>query len=345
MIFFFFLKRFLKQFCVAFLIITSVLGASNLLLRVQMISNPIVFIQIFFVMLPLMAIYAFPISASMAVQMAIGQLLVEDELLILKFLRPACRSLYLSVAAFAFTLTLIYTPLVFDFAPRSYLLGKKIILEFAKKQFYNLEAQKFHSPYPGFTFYFEKRRYEDGVPKFNTMFLAFSNKQNEQYIFTAKEGFFKNNNVFLLNGSVCTISEDKRYFAVFKESNINVEKLFHMEKDAKVLNVLKFWNIKQLVEKFKFDQDVLWEFLKRIAQILWMLLFPFLGLALIFRFGGKKSNLLVSVVTSGLIFLFSYISIAVAQVLSASFAVSLLFLFGPLFLLFFLLIRKGYSCS
>lgn len=342
MLFSFFLKRFFKQFLIVFFIITAVLGASNILLRIQMISNPIAFVQIFFVMLPLMAIYAFPISASVSVQMVVGQLFVEDELLILKFLRPAYKYLYLSVASFALILTLFYVPLVFDFAPRSYLFGKQIILEFAKKQFYNLEPQKFHSPYPGFTFYFKERFYENSVPKFNTIFLAFSNKQNEQYIFTAKEGFFKDNSVSLLNGSVCTISSDKRYFAVFKESNINTEKLLNMEKDSKILNVLKFWNIKQLVEKFRQDNDVLWEFLKRISQILWMMLFPFLGLILIFRFGGKKSNLLVSVVTSGLIFLFSYISIAFAQALSCHFALSVAFLFGPLFFLLFIILIKEY---
>lgn len=331
-LFFFFLNRFLKQFFIVFLIITAVLGVSNLILRIQMISTPMGLLQIFLVMLPFMAIYAVPIAAGVAVQVVIGQFLIEDELIILKFFKSAYNALCLSVVAFAFILTIFYTPLVFEFAPRSYLIGKQIIIELAKKQFYNLEPQKFHSPYPGFTFFFKERRYEGGVPKFNTIFLAFSNKQNEQFIFTAREGFFRDNSVFLLDGSVCTISADKRYSAVFKESNINTDKLLNLEKDNKSLNVLKFWNVTQLFEKLQQDIEVLWEFLKRVSQILWLFFFPILGIFFIFRFGRKKSNLLVAITTSGLLFFASYISIAVAQALSACFALSMLILFGPLFL-------------
>lgn len=330
MLFFFFLNRFFKQFFVVFFIITAVLGASNLVLRIQMISTPMGLVKIFLVMLPLMAIYAVPISACIAVQMVVGQLMVEDELIILNFFKSAYNALCSAVLMFSFILTIFYVPLVFEFAPRSYLIGKQIIIELAKKQFYNLEPQKFHSPYPGFTFYFKEKRNENGIPRFNTIFLAFSSKQNEQFIFTAREGYFQDNNVFLLDGSVCTISADKRYSATFKESNINTDKLLNLEKDNKSLNLLKFWNVKQIFDKLQQDIEVLWEFLKRVAQILWLFLFPILGLFFIFRFGRKKSNLLVAVTFSGLIFLFSYITIAVAQVLSKFFMLSMFVLFGPL---------------
>lgn len=330
MLFFFFLNRFLKQFFITFSIIIAVLGASNLVLRIQMITTSTGLLQVFLAMMPLMAIYAIPISAGIAVEMVVGQLMVEDELLLLNFFKPAYRALYLAVASFAIMLTVFYTPLVFEFAPRSYMIGKQILLNLAKRQFYNLEPQKFHNPFPGFTFFFKEKMCVNGVPRFNTIFLAFSNKQNEQFVFTAREGYFKDDCVFLLDGSVFTINGDKRYCAVFKESNINTDKLLNIEKDNKALNVLKFWNVKQLYEKLAQDVDVLWEFLKRIVQILWLLLFPILGLFFIFRFGKKKSNLLIAVTTSGLIFLISYISIAVAQALSNNFVLSMFVLFGPL---------------
>lgn len=330
MLFFFFLNRFLRQFCLILVIITAILGASNLVLRIQMIFTPEGFFQIFMVMLPLMAIYAVPLSAAIAVQIVIGQLLVEDELLIVNFFKSAYKALCAAVLTFSLILTIFYAPLVFEFAPKSYLLGKKIILELAKKQFYNLEPQKFHSPYPGFTFFFKEKIYNGEVPTFKTIFLAFNNKQNEQFIFTAREGYFQNDNIFLLDGSVCTISLDKRYNAVFKESNINTEKILNIEKDSKTLNMTKFWNVRQLFKKLQQDIDVMWEFLKRVVQILWLFLFPLLGMCFILKFGKKKSNLLIAVSTSGLLFLFSYISIAIAQALINNFIMSVLALFVPI---------------
>lgn len=337
MLFFFFLRRLFKQFFLVFFILIIILGASNLILRVEIISTLNAVMQIFFVMLPLMTVYAIPISSGMAVQMEVGQLLVGDELLLLRFFKSAYKSLCRSVLVFSLILTLFYIPLIFEFAPQSYLLGKKILLDLAKKQFCNLEPQKFHSPYPGFTFFFKDKKYEpDSSPRFETIFLAFHNKLNERYIFTAQEGFFKNDSVFLINGSVYTISSDKRYSATFKESNINIDKLFNLE-NSKSLNLLKFWKIKQLIKRLRQDKDVLWEFFKRIAQILWAFLFPFLSLFFILRFGRNKSNLLFTVASNGLIFLFSYISIAIAQALTTYFTLSMISLFGPLICVIILL--------
>jgi len=329
MLFLFFLKRFLVQFLVVFFIIVLILGASNLVLRAEFFSGFWGMMQVFFVMLPLMAIYAMPLSAGIAVQKVVGDLLVEDELLVIDFFRPARRALICATVAFSLILTIIYAPLVFDFAPQSYLRGKRILLNLAKQQFSHLEPQKFHSPYPGLTFFFKEKKDEHVEPRFYNLFLAFHSK-DERYIFTANQGYFQQNKILMIDGSVHTICTDKRYTAVFKETTINLDKILNLEKNDKTMNVLKFWNIKKLLSMLKDNDDAVFELIKRLAQFLWLLLFPFLALYSIFILGRKKSNMLVAVITSGVLFLISYISIALAQVVSNSLIFSLLFLYLPL---------------
>lgn len=330
MLFSFFLKRFLLQFFTIFFIIVLILGASNLVLRAEFISGFWGMIQVFFVMLPLMAIYATPLSAGIAVQKVVGDLLVEDELLVIDFFRPARKSLIYATAVFSILLTIFYAPLIFDVAPQSYLRGKRILLKLAKQQFSHLEPQKFHSPYPGLTFFFKEKRHKNGEPRFYNLFLAFHGKKDERYIFTANQGYFQQNKILMIDGSVHTISTDKRYTAIFKETTINLDKILNLDKSDKTINVLKFWNIKQLLFMFKKNEGVFFEILKRVAQSLWLLIMPFLALCLIFILGRKKSNMLVAVVTSGLLFLISYISIALAQVVSKNIIFSVLFLYLPL---------------
>lgn len=338
MLLLFFLKRFLFHFLTVFFIVVLILGASNLVLRAEFFSGFWGMIQVFFVMLPLMAIYAMPLSAGIAVQKVVGDLLVEDELLVVDFFRAARKALIWATVAFSLMLTIIYTPLIFDFAPQSYLRGKRILLNLAKKQFSHLEPQKFHNPYPGLTFFFKEKKYENNEPKFSNLFLAFHSK-NERYIFTANQGYFQQNKILMIDGSVHTIATDKRYTALFKETTINLDKILNLDKNDKTMNLLKFWNIKKLLLMLKENDEALFEILKRLAQLLWLLLFPFLALCFIFILGRKKSNMLVAVITSGVLFLASYISIALAQVVSKSLILSILFLYVPLILGLFFCIK------
>ena len=54
------------------------------------------------------------------------------------------------------------------------------------------------------------------------------------------------------------------------------------------------------------------EWHKRMLQILWLLLLPFLSLWLMMLFAREKSNLLVSIAISGLLFFISYVHVHVA---------------------------------
>lgn len=280
---------------------------------------------VFVALIPLMSIFAFPIAAGLAVHSTVGNLLVNDELLVVRFFGSAKRSLWGAVLFFSFAITLLYVPLTFYWAPQSYWVGKRALLHLAKKQFFQCDAGKFYTPYPGITFFFKKKSFHRNIPYYSSIFLTCNNRPNERYLFTAQQGFFRNNCLHLLRGSVYTILPDKHYFALFEQTEINLSKIFNLEKDLLQGHQARFLSMHDLL-KINDKKEAAYEFHKRLAQIFWLLLFPLIALMNVLALGRSKSNLLLGVCFTGLLFLVSYVSISFVHVVWGHFwAVFLLY--------------------
>jgi lipopolysaccharide export LptBFGC system permease protein LptF len=132
----------------------------------------------------------------------------------------------------------------------------------------------------------------------------------------------------LEDGVIQNISINKHYLGSFAQTQIDLDRFFDIDKDKKNPKHLKFFDYYDLKKRLFERMDVFIEFFKRIAQILWQLLFPFLALFTMMVFSRKKSNLLLAVAFGGLTFLFSYICLNVAQMLYRTifFSVSIMFL-------------------
>ncbi len=337
MLFRFFLKRFLYNFFLYFLLITVILGVGNVFVKLSMFSSLDALWFVFAALIPLMGVFAFPIAAGLAVHTTVGNLMVDDELLMVRFFSSAKRALWGSVLVFTFIVTSIYIPLTFYWAPQSYWAGKQALLHVAKRQFFKFEADKFHAPFPGVTVFFKQKIIEKNTPFFSTLFLAFNNKQGERYLFTAKQGALKNDQLYLQHGSVYTITIGKHYFATFEQTEINLSKIFNLEKDLVQGHQAKFLTMSDLLNSSN-DQDSLFEFYKRIAQLLWLLLFPSLALMSVLAWGGNKSNLLSGLSFNGLFFLVSYVSMSLAQIMWAHFYGALTFLYAIIAVVFGLIL-------
>lgn len=323
MLFPFFLRRFLVNFILFFALITVILGVGNVFIKVSMLSSFDAVWFVFVALIPLMSIFAFPIAAGLAVHSTVGSLLVNDELLVVRFFCSAKRSLWGAALFFSFAITLLYVPLTFYWAPQSYWVGKRALLHLAKRQFFQCDAGKFYSPYPGITFFFKQKSIKQNVPYYSSLFLTCNNKPSERYLFTAQQGFFKNNCLHLLRGSVYTIAPDKHYFALFERTEINLSKIFNLEKDLLQGNQARFLSMHDLF-KINDKKEASYEFHKRLAQIFWLLLFPLLALMNVLIFGRNKSNLLLGVVFTGMLFLVSYVSMSFAHVIWGRFGAALL---------------------
>lgn len=278
-----------------------------------MISSFEAFLFVFFSLIPLMAIFAIPLAAGLAIHTTLGNLLVHDELLIISFFSAAQRALWVTVLFFTFIICSVYVPLTFYWAPQSYWAGKRALIRLAKHQFHQFEAGKFHTPFPGATFYFKQKSEVSSVVHYDMIFLAFNGKHAERYFFTAQQGAMKNNCLYLLRGSVYSISLEKHHFATFEQTVIDLSKIFNLEKEflqghqAKFLPMRELWYTRD-------NQESSYEFHKRCAQVLWLFLFPFLALMSVLVSGGRKSNWLLGVSFNGLVFLVSYISTSLAHV-------------------------------
>lgn len=327
----FFITRFFYQFCLFFALIMLILGASNILVRLPVITAPSSVFWLFLTMLPLMALFAFPIASALAVGSVIGDMMIDDEILFIRFLRPLQWALYRSVGIFSLILTFIYIPLVLWWAPQSYFMGKQLLIAVAKKQLSNLEPQKFHTLLPGFTLFYHGKNTIHRRTELERLFLTLRHKSGERTIFTAQKGYVHDDLLYLFNGSMHVISSERYYSATFKQSEIDINKLLALEKHDSNIKHLKYLTLKALYNIKNETPDVYVELYKRIAQVMWQLLFPLFALWGIFLFGRAKSNVLINITWAGILFLISYISTGVAALVSNSPLFALCILFGPVF--------------
>jgi len=285
-------------------------------------------------MLPLMTVFSMPIAAGLAVQLTIGSHFIGDEILFFKFSNAAYKALVKAIFIFALSLSVVYVPLVFDWAPRSYLVGKKLLLKLAQEKFFQVEANKFHSLFGRFTFFFKSKSVDSaGAYTFHDILLIVHPKDVEKVIFSAKEGVFVNNAMLLKHGSISTEKSGKSHFASFDQTEFNFNSVIKSEDAEGGLKHMKFCSWKKLLNLKSGSNEANIEWNKRLAQVIWFLLFPFLAFLIIFTFGKTKSNLMLSLVSSSLLFLILYISTSIAQLFISSFFLALVCLYLPLLFL------------
>lgn len=329
----YFLKNIYKNFIATFGIVSFVLVASNIFLRLSNVASWQSIYMLFVTMLPLMLVFSLPIAAGLAVQLTIGNHLIGDELLYLKYSKTAYLSVLKAILIFALSLSIVYIPLVFEWAPNSYLSGKTLLLRLAKDKLFQVEANKFHSPIGQITFFFrEKEQSGVGNCAFKDLFLVLSPKESERVIFSAREGFFNNNILSLRDGSIFTLGGQRSHIANFEQSEFDFNKLLHSEGAENQLKHMKFCSWKKLLDLN--DDQAFIEWNKRFAQLLWLFLFPFLAFFIIFVFGKSKSNLVLSLTSTGLLFLVSYITTSIAQIFISNSYLALVLLYFPALILF-----------
>ena len=326
----YFLKRFYINFVLLFIALAFIFGVSDLFVRLPFVASISAMPKLFLLMFPLMAQFAFPIASALAVQMVVGNLYIEDEILFFYFFSSARHVLHQAVLIFSLSILAFYVPLIFVWAPQSYKKGKEFIIKFAKEQFYQLETNKFHAPFVGFTLFFKQKEILKDKLIFEKLLIMFKEKQGERYLINAQKGFLLKDTLFLNDGTIQNIGSIRNYIATFKQTEIDLKKFLSTEDDSKITEQLKFFSWTELKKIKNEKNEAFVEYYKRIVQIAWQLLFPFLALWGIMILGRKKSNLLVSIAYSGLLFLFSYICLNVALIVNQNKILSVFLLYFPL---------------
>jgi len=335
MLFSYFSKKLLKQFFLFFTCLNLIFGTVNLFMRLPITGSIGTIPIVFWTMLPVIMLTTFPLSVGMTTHHILGTLLITNEWLILKFLKNAHRALTKVIFCFACLGLLIYIPLIFEWGPKSYREGKKLLLNVAKKELFELPAHILHTPIPGFSFIFHKKIIKKNETSyFKTLFINFKNKK-EQYFFSAKAGSLQNNLFVLKKGSVYFFSHDTHYSATFNEATIDLENLLNYQKNVFNAQHQKFstWNT-----LFKLQYSNIHAFIelhKRFAQIIWQFFLPFFAILTVIIFQQRKNSMINAILFSGIIFFLMYFFLALGQTLKKSILSTLLFFYLPPILLFF----------
>jgi len=330
----YFLKNFLQRSLVFFAILTSIFASCNLFIRLPFIRDHSSIPLIIITMLPVVTVFSLPLSSMLAVATTIAQHTAYNECLIFALLKPTRQALLRAIVIFSVLCTIVYACVVFQFAPQSYHKGKQLLFKIAQEQLLKLEPNKFHTPFSSFTFFFKKKEnIAKDTQRFTTLFLVLWPKRNkdERFFFTAQQGILKREMLSLYNGSIYTSKHNRFHTATFTQTDIDIHRLIETEKGRPQLTNLKFQTWDRLWRLRNTEKESLLEFHKRIAQSLWQLALPVLAFILM-SIGGFVS-FLSSILTCGVLYLFSYICVAYAQSYHDSVGLTLFFLYVPLLVL------------
>ena len=340
MLLFYFLKRFYKNFFLFLLILIFILAFGDMLTRLTVLPSMSSIPKLIMLMLPLMGVFAVPIASSLAVFSVIGQSYQYNEVLMFHFLPNLRKVIYKSILIFSLSIVPLYAFLVFDFAPKSYLEGKEFILTVAKEHMSQLEPDKFHYPMANFVIYFKNKINDfndEDKTKFFKVLLMFQDDDKQRYVMTAREGILDGDILYLKDGSMQNQNSPSSYFATFQQTQISIQKLLHQPSKVDEMKRfqarhLKFLAWKDLVSlKSKFPK-VNMEFHARVARIIWQFLFPFLSFIILGIWGRLNfSNLVLGILGTGLLFLFSYLQVSLSKIFWINKLIGFLFLYGTIF--------------
>ncbi|MFH1461662.1 MAG: LptF/LptG family permease, partial [bacterium] len=169
---------------------------------------------------------------------------------------------------------------------------------------------------------------------FYKILLMYKEKNGDRFIVNAKKGFLSNDILFLENGFMQNVGTEKSYVVNFNKTEIDLKHFLDLQNPQFKIKDLKFFTLREL-SLIKYSNLLAFiEYHKRLAQIVWQFLFPFLALFLIMLFAKRKSNLLVSVFISGSLFLISYILLNLVKTLSFLGPAVIMLFYLPIILIF-----------
>lgn len=322
MVLLYFLKQFYLRFFFFFAALLFILTSADMLMRLATLPSVAFIPKIFICMLPLISLFAIPIASCLAVQTTVGELYASNAILVLKFLSSTKRALHIALTIFTCSLLIPYSVLIFEWAPRSYLSAKQLIIAFAKEHLSSLDAGIFHRPTDDFSIFFKgKKQYMLAKGKEATKFfdlMLVVRAEDHEYMMSAKEGELVDNVLSLKNGTMYNERDGKKYVASFGNTEINIDQLTAPkpgageQKKREVLQT-KFLAWDELRALKKDHPKAVVEFHVRIVRIIWQLLLPFLALAGLIRWGVPlRFNLMVSVAWTGSLVLFSYLLLSIS---------------------------------
>lgn len=280
--------------------------------------------------------YIMPFAACAAVQLALYEVYSATDDIITATSRRAVTVLYQAVMLFSISLLTVYVPLILFWAPQSYHRVKSLLVDIAKQQLAQCGPGLMHQPFSGVSFWYHDRWTDGSRQGFSRLIVALDSKEQSLF-FTARQGVIQGSQLVLADGECLISINHDLCLEQFTSLELDLEQFVTAAQtiDAdttrfKPSNLLDSRKRAELIEGHK-----------RIAQSLWQLLLPFLGFFSLFSWAlHHRWGLIIALVSSGLWFIASYVTMLFAEGLVAMPMVALCIVYLPVITLGSMLIYR-----
>ncbi len=328
------------RFALSFCVLVFVLASADVLMRLGQLQAAAFATELFIYAIPVIALFALPIAASFALQTQIASWYENSAIVLVRSLAGMQRKLRHALVVFSLSLGLIYTPLVFDIAPRSASAGRNMVLCFAKDHIRKLEPNVTHQLGDGSLIFFRGKKEQGDALHFNNILIRFRDAHGSQ-VLSAQEGALQKDRLYLYNGTMHSDSS-KQISASFGSMHLDLDRVLGTPSTSTHQAKPSHLSWPELFEQLFTDSAVTLEFHTRLVRLLWLLCFPFLALSGIAWLGREGHMRLTHCLSwSAGTFLVSYILISVASTLAGARIFAYLLLYGGSFALWWGILRLG----
>lgn len=332
MLFAYFLLQFYRHFFIFCTILVFILSASNVFVKFSLAQLFTLIPSLFITAIPIMLTFAIPIASSLAVYTVVHECFISGEFLFLHMSAKGKRVLFLAVFTFSSSLLCFYIPLLFQWAPTTYLTGKNLLLQTAKHNIGSLQEGVLHTTIPQMAVFFEKKQKTANHILLKNIFCSFDEKNKKSYLFTAKTGVINQHILELQEGTAYHNHNMQHYYVAFKHSSVNLETLLAFSSSIKNASELqsKYLTWHTLINE-PCNRKILLEKHKRIIQTLWQWAFPLLMLLYaVLCHSFMTMSMIGGMVLSCLLFFTMYAALILGQLHYPYYCVNLIVFYGTL---------------
>lgn len=278
MIVWYFCQRLLLTFFLILGLLAALLSGVNVVSKNIFTSSELV-LALFLGALPFMAVFIYSfalVCASFLVFYAIHR---RGEFFVIGLFSQLRRQLFLSSLFHTAIVGVVFIPLIFWVAPRSYDWGKELLYLLLEQKLSVLSPGFLHFPAPGLVTYFEKSEQQGAVTVFHNFFLI----QESQNVFDpflktllwTEQAFLADKKIFLQKSLLIVLgNKNNDPFSMitgFDKGTLNLGLLFESSPKKHAIAV-KYQSIQELWPQQ--NKEAVVERYRRYLQIIWVLLTP-----------------------------------------------------------------------
>ncbi len=338
-----FLRRSFAYFLLVYSVLLVIIASGDILVRLATLPALAFIPSLILCMIPLISLFAIPLAAGISIFLAIGAFYEKHEWLLFKYLLSMQRMITFAVFIFSLSVSLLFIPLVFEWAPTCYWQGKQMLVHFATDHINKLSVNTFHTPINGSMLFFDGKHYfthaqeKTAGTNFSDIVFMFQDYSNTSYLITAPEGYLIGALLTLRNGIMQRIA-DTTYRTHFKQASFHLDRLIESKPEASQperarKNQMKYLTTCELYALIPDNNAAFIEFNARIVRVLWVFCLPFFAIFGLRRWGIMGSNnMVICIGIIGILFLISYISITGSFIVERFPGYACAILYGTLFL-------------